>query len=126
MNVEIVLVALALHILIWEKLPHWGSWFNRILHAMPGPVQALYEGWRCPYCFGFWAALTGHVITQIPTLPLFVESLEPYGAAGLASSYFFDALASAVIIQVGKLSISALGWPAIKGEQASVEFFGQK
>lgn len=126
MNFEIVLVALAIHILIWDKLPHWGSWFNRILNAMPKPVQDLYEGWRCPYCFGFWAALAGHITTQIPTLPQLVESLAPYGSIGLLAGYFFDALASAVIIQVARLSISALGWPAIKGEQASVDFFGQK
>nr|WP_196161637.1 hypothetical protein [Reinekea sp. G2M2-21] len=126
MNFEIILVALALHTLIWEKLPHWGTWFNRLLALLPKPLQALYEGWRCPYCFGFWAALVGHSVTQIPTLPLFVERLAAQGMIGVLAGYFFDALASAVVIQIGKLGISALGWPAIKGEQASVEYFGQK
>lgn len=124
MNIEIVLVALALHILFWEKLPHWGSWFNWVLNRLPNPAKKLYEGWRCPYCFGFWAALLGHTVTDISTLPLLFDSFASLGLLGMLFGFFFDALASAVLIQVGKLSISALGWPAIKGEQASVEYFG--
>jgi hypothetical protein len=43
MTFELVLIATAIHILIWEKLPEWGTWFNTFIAALPRPLSSLYE-----------------------------------------------------------------------------------
>lgn len=123
MNFEVVLVSFAVYMLLWEKLPEWGTWFNWIIDHLPRPLKYLYSAWHCPYCFGFWAALTGHLLTNIATLPNMMNAMAALGIGGEIAGYFLDALASAVLILVAKLIVSGLGWPAIQGEKAKAEFF---
>ena len=67
MTFELVLMGTSIHILIWEKLPEWGTWFNTFIAALPGPLRSLYEQWHCPYCAGFWIALVLHGLTGLST-----------------------------------------------------------
>lgn len=119
-NIELALIGYALYVLIWEKLPEWGQWFNWIIARLPAPLAYLYEAWRCPYCFGFWAALSAYFLTGIHTMPsLFVEPTNIW----LTSIYIFlDALVTALIILIMKLAQSAIAGPAIKGHQLTEEF----
>lgn len=94
MNLAVVLVSASIHFLLWHKLGQATAWQARL----PRLLAAWYQGWHCAYCFGFWAALVGHLITGMATLPGLVASLSQYGLAGTVAGYFFDALASAVLI----------------------------
>ncbi len=49
MNIENLVLGVAIHMLFWEHLPHWGTWFMRTMGRLPKPLQTLYEQWRCPY-----------------------------------------------------------------------------
>jgi hypothetical protein len=122
MNVTLAVLGLSLYILIWEKLPEWGGWFNAALKRLPGPLQTLYEQWRCPYCVGFWTALVLHAVTGIWTLAALAELPAYWGAAAPVIAWFFDALATATLIYVGKISIEAIGLPAMKGYMMKKEF----
>ncbi len=77
------LIGLAAYILIWEKLPTWGTWFNAILKRLPAPLQTLYEQWRCPYCVGFWMALAIHAATGLWSLPALGQLPAFWGAVAL-------------------------------------------
>ncbi|WP_341502728.1 hypothetical protein [Gallaecimonas sp. GXIMD4217] len=122
MEFTLTLMGLSLYLLIWEKLPDWGSWFNRLVAALPRPLAYLYQAWRCPYCFGFWAALALHGLTGHWTLPALAESPAYLGPAGPAIAWFLDALATALLIMAGKLMLSAIAVPAIKGHQMTEQF----
>jgi len=122
MNITTVLIGLALYVLIWEKLPQWGGWFNAVLKRLPGPLQTLYEQWRCPYCVGFWMALALHALTGVWTLPALADLSEFLGAVSPFIGWFFDALATATLILVGKLALDAIGLPAMKGHAMKAEF----
>jgi len=122
MNFTLALMGLAIYMLIWEKLPDWGNWFNAIVASLPGPLAYLYEAWRCPYCFGFWIALALHALTGIQTIPALSQMPDYLGGAGPYIGWFLDALATAVLITFGKLSFSAIAVPAIKGHQMTIEF----
>ena len=63
MSFHLALMGISLYILIWEKLPEWGTWFNALLAKLPQPLQTLYQQWRCAYCAGFWIALALHAVT---------------------------------------------------------------
>lgn len=121
MNFELALIGLAIHILIWDKIPEWGSWFPKMIAALPKPLQRLYEGWQCPYCFGFWAALLLHWITGIQTLPA-LSSMLSWGSIGLVLAWFLDALATATLIYLGSHILGTLSWGAAKGYIATQEF----
>lgn len=120
-NIEIALMGLAVHILIWNKLPEWGSWFSKMIEILPKPLRKLYEGWRCPYCFGFWAALALHGFTGIWTLPI-LSGVTTWGIAGSIFSWFLDALASGTLIYFGSHLLGTLSWGAAKGYFAAQEF----
>lgn len=114
MTLTLPLTGLALYILIWEKLPEWGSWFNRLLSLLPQPLQTLYQQWTCPYCSGFWIALALHGLTGLWTLPgLAGSALTGYGVPGLAAAWFLDALATGLLMACGKLALTALQGPAL-------------
>ncbi|MEE8555794.1 MAG: hypothetical protein V3T00_08025, partial [bacterium] len=83
MNLELALIGLAVHILVWDKLPEWGDWFPKLISVLPRPLRGLYEGWQCPYCFGFWIAIALHAITGIQTLPALSAMPAYWGLAGL-------------------------------------------
>jgi len=122
MDLSVALMGLAIHILFWEKLPDWGSWFNKLIAALPRPLGALYEGWRCPYCFGFWVALALHGLTGLQTLVVLTSMPEYIGVFGTPLAWLLDALASAVLIMFAHLVLSAISGPAIKGHQLKQEF----
>ena len=115
MNIELVLIAASLHILIWEKLPDWfGVWHDRALAALPRPLRWLHEKWRCPYCAGFWFILVLHGLTGIWTLPAMAGLPLDFFGLGLVLGWFFDAMAGAILIIVLMLSIHALSLPGMK------------
>jgi hypothetical protein len=122
MNFTLALMGLSLHILIWEKLPDWGTWFNRLLAYLPRPLAYLYEAWRCPYCFGFWAALSLHGITGVMTIAALSEPPAYLGVVGVPIAWCLDAMATATLIMIGNLLLNAIAVPAIKGYQMTQEF----
>ncbi|GAA4833426.1 hypothetical protein [Algivirga pacifica] len=120
-NFELALMGLAIHILIWNKLPEWGTWFNKIIEALPTPLQKLYEGWHCPYCFGFWIALVLHAFTGIETLPA-LSYMPDWGIIGHIGAWFLDALATATLIYAASHLLWTLSFGAAKGYAATQEF----
>ncbi|SDZ95982.1 hypothetical protein [Microbulbifer marinus] len=122
MNFTLALMGLSTYILIWEKLPYWGNWFNRIVEALPGPLAYLYQAWHCPFCFGFWIALALHAVTGIQTVEALASMPAYIGAAGPVVAWFLDALATATLILFGKLCFDAIAGPAIHGYQMTVKF----
>jgi len=122
MDLTLALLGISLYILIWEKLPEWGNWFNAGLKLLPGPLQALYEQWRCPFCVGFWMALALHATTGIWTLPVLAELPSFWGPAAPVIGWILDALATATLIYAGKIALDAIGLPAMKGFMMKAEF----
>ncbi|WP_020591648.1 hypothetical protein [Kiloniella laminariae] len=122
MNITTALIGFAFYILIWDKLPEWGSWFNWTLQRLPKPLQSLYAQWRCPYCVGFWMALALHGATGLWTLPALADLPGFWGAAAPFVGWFFDALATATLILIFKLSLEAIGLPAMKAHSMRQEF----
>ena len=122
MSFTLALMGLALHTLIWEKLPDWGNWFNWIVERLPKPLAYLYEAWRCPFCFGFWIALALHAITGINTIEGLNSMPQYLGVVSTPIAWFLDALATALLIMFGNLCFSAIAAPAIKGHQMTQEF----
>lgn len=122
MDLTTTLIGFSFYILIWEKLPEWGTWFNTLVKALPRPLQTLYEQWRCPYCVGFWLALGLHAATGLWTLSA-LETLPVFwGASGSMIGWFLDALATATLILICKLSLEAIGLPAMKAYMMKAEF----
>ncbi len=122
MDFTLALIGLSTYLLIWEKLPEWGTWFNWLLARLPAPLAYLYQAWRCPYCFGFWVALALHAMTGLYTLPALNTMPAYLGVMAQPLAWFLDALATAPIILVGKLAIDAIAAPAIKGHTMKQEF----
>lgn len=122
MDFSIVLVGLSLYILIWEKLPDWGTWFNYLIERLPAPLAYLYQAWRCPYCFGFWVALLLHYLTGSHTVLVLHNMTDEFGVLGQSLAIFLDALAAALLIMLGKLSLSAISGPAIVGYEKTLAF----
>jgi hypothetical protein len=122
MNLTLALMGLSLYILLWEKLPDWGNWFNSLLEKLPRPLAYLYDAWHCPFCFGFWAALALHGLTGIMTLPELNTPPGYLGALGQPIAWFLDALATATLVMAGSLGFKAIAVPAIKGHQMTQEF----
>ena len=122
MNVTNALIGLALYLLIWEKLPTWGTWFNAGLSRLPKPLQTLYEQWRCPYCVGFWMALVLHALTGLWTLPALASMPAYLGPVTPFIAWFCDALVTGTLMLVGKLALDAIARPAIMGHQFKEEF----
>lgn len=122
MNIELVLIAASLHILIWDKLPDWfGVWHDKVLHALPKSLQWLHEKWRCPYCAGFWMILVLHAITGIWTLPAMSDLPVAPAWLALVFGWFFDAMAGAILIVTLMLVIHALRLPGMRARQLEAE-----
>ncbi len=124
MTYENLLLGIAIHMLFYEHLPHWGTWFNRILSALPQPLRTLYEQWRCPYCAGFWIGLALHAITGKWFLPAFADLPAYWGIAGPTLGWIFDGLAFAIMNKIGVVVVNALSYPAILGMMKKKEVFG--
>jgi len=108
------LLGFALYLLIWEKLPDWGTWFTSFLKALPRPLQALYSQWVCAYCVGFWLALLLHAVTGLWTIPALSEMPSFWGPAGPVIGWFLDALATGTVIYFAKNALDAIRLPAMK------------
>ncbi|WP_105168260.1 hypothetical protein [Pseudoalteromonas sp. T1lg23B] len=122
MNITLAIIGLSLHILIWEKLPDWGNWFNRIVERLPKPLRYLYDAWRCPYCFGFWVALLLHGLTGVYTLESLKDMPLYLDVMSVPIAWLLDSLATALLIMLGSLTINALAGPAIKGYEMTQAF----
>lgn len=122
MTYENLILGIALYLLLWEHLPHWGTWFNRVLASLPQPVQTLYEQWRCPYCVGFWIGLMLHAVTGNYLFTSFADLPTTWGLLATPMGWFLDALAFAVLNKVGVLLVNAISYPAILGHQKKQEF----
>lgn len=122
MNIEMIVLAASVHILIWEHLPHWGTWFMSGIGKLPQPLQTLYGQWNCPYCAGFWIALGLHGATGVWTFDAFAEVATRWSGLAAPMAWVFDALATALVVKVIVMALNALAGPAIKGYQAKVAF----
>ncbi|SHG88465.1 hypothetical protein [Cognatishimia maritima] len=125
LNIPTLILGVSLHMLLWEHLPHWGTWFSRLLGVLPRPLQTLYEQWRCPYCAGFWIGLLLHAVTGQWFIAGFVQLPEFWGPAAVPLSWFIDALAFAALNKFGVLTLTALAYPAMLGHQAKEEFMAK-
>lgn len=122
MSFSTALIGLSIYILFWEKLPEWGNWFNWLVAQLPKPLAYLYQAWHCPFCFGFWAALAIHGLTDMWTISS-LNSMPTYlGDYGIAIAWGLDALATATLIMFGQLCLNAIAVPAIKGYQMTQAF----
>lgn len=126
MNYEILILGVSIHLLFYEHLPHWGTWFGRALLLLPKPLQALYEQWRCPYCAGFWIGLALHGMTGAWLFPFFGALPGFWGFAALPLGWFLDALAFALLNKLGVLLVNAIGLPALLGHAKKQEFFAER
>ncbi|MES0882451.1 hypothetical protein [Roseibium sp. SCP14] len=122
MTFELMLVGTAIHILVWEKLPEWGTWFQTLLRLLPQPLQTLYEQWRCPYCAGFWIALALHAVTGFWTIPALADLPSYLGLFREPVAWTLDALATATLIYVAVLAVKAIGLPAMRAHIMKEEF----
>ncbi len=122
MNFELVLMAVAIYILVWEKLPEWGTWFNSFIAVLPRPLRALYQQWHCPYCAGFWIALVLHGLTGFWTIPDLASLPNYLGATATPIGWGLDALASATLVYAAIISLRAIGLPAMKAHMMKEDF----
>ncbi|MBO6792100.1 MAG: hypothetical protein JJ894_16355 [Dinoroseobacter sp.] len=121
MNWELVVLGASIFVLIWEKLPVWGTWFFRLIGILPTPVQRIYDQLNCPYCAGFWIALLLHGATGLWTFPLLADAFSSILVVGSLAAWFLDALASALLIHALVLAIRGLSYPATRAHLLSVE-----
>ncbi|TCL08025.1 hypothetical protein BXY66_0056 [Shimia isoporae] len=126
MAIENVLLGVAIHMLFWEHLPHWGTWFLKGVGKLPTSLQTLYEQWRCPYCAGFWIGLAVHAATGRWLFEAFATLPEFWGALGMPLGWFLDALVFALLNKLGVLLVAAIGWPALRGHKEKMSFLESK
>lgn len=126
MDFTLILMGLALHVLVWEKLPDWDNWFNWLVARLPKPLAYLYESWHCAFCFGFWAGLGLHGLVGIYTLPQLATMPSYLGLFATPIAWFMDALVTALIMVIFSLMMKALSGPALTGHKAMMEFRQQK
>lgn len=113
MEFHVALMGLAVYLLLWDKLPNWGTWFKSIIAGLPQPVQTLYRQWNCAYCSGFWIALTLHALTGLWTIPALAEAPAYMGQLGILANWFLDALAGGTLIYAANTALKALGAPVL-------------
>lgn len=119
MTYENLILGVSIHMLFYQHLPYWGTWFNRILALLPRPLQTLYQQWDCPYCAGFWIGLVLHGITGNWLFPIFADLPPVIG-------WFFDGLAFAVLCKAVMLAQFALLSSAIEGRKKQQELIDAK
>ncbi|WP_417769633.1 hypothetical protein [Stappia sp.] len=122
MSFEAALIGAAIHMLFWEKLPEWGTWFNRLVAALPAPLRTLYAQWRCPYCAGFWIALCLHGATSLSTLTALDALPAFWGELATPLGWFLDALVTAMLIQFTVLAVGGIRLPAMHAVLLRKEF----
>lgn len=122
MSYENLILGTAIYLLFWEHLPHWGTWFNRGLAALPQSLQTLYEQWRCPYCVGFWIGLVIHAVTGQWLFTAFADLPAAWGVFGMPLGWVFDALCFAVLNKFAVLALNAVSYPALLNIDKKKEF----
>lgn len=122
MSLELVLIGTSVHILIWDKLPEWGTWFKGLLAMLPRPLQTLYQQWHCAFCAGFWIALALHGLTGVWTVPNLANLPGLPGWLATPTGWFLDALATATLIYAAVILLRAIGLPAMKAHMMKDEF----
>ncbi|MFY0594879.1 MAG: hypothetical protein JXQ85_00475 [Cognatishimia sp.] len=125
LNLPNLLLGISIHMLIWEHLPHWGSWFNAILKRLPKPIKSLYEQWRCPYCAGFWIGLALHGATGTWFVQAFADLPAFWGPLATPMGWFFDGLVFAALNKLGVLTLTAISFPAIRGHELKAQFMAK-
>lgn len=116
------LAGFALYLLIWEKLPEWGTWFNKLIAALPAPLRTLYGQWICAYCVGFWLGLALHATTGLWTIPALSTLPAFWGPIGPVLGWFLDALVTGTIIYFMKNLLDAIRFPAMKANMLRPEY----
>lgn len=116
------LISISIYILIWDKLPHWGSWFNSILSKCPLPIQRLYDQWRCPFCVGFWLAGLIHLALGLWTVEELQADPSFAGWPAYATYVFLDCLSCATLVYIGNLLISVLLASTIRGHEIRIDY----
>lgn len=116
------LITLSLYILIWEKLPYWGTWFNALLDRSPRWVRVLYAQWRCPFCVAFWIALLLRFLLGLSTLPDLQVIASNEGWPIRILIVFFDCLSCATLVYVGQLLISAVLASTLRGHELRADY----
>ncbi len=116
------LITLSLYILIWEKLPYWGTWFNALLDRSPRWVRVLYQQWRCPFCVAFWIALLLYSLLGLSTLPGLQVITSDEGWPIRVLIVFFDCLSCATLVYVGQLLISAVLASTLRGHELRADY----
>ena len=122
MEITLILIGSAIHVLVWDKLPDWGDWFNKLISRLPGPLAYLYQAWHCAYCFGFWIALLLHAVVGVYTLPQLADMPEYLGILATPLAWFMDALVTALMMLFISLGLKAISGPALSGHKAMMEF----
>jgi hypothetical protein len=116
------LITLSLYILIWEKLPYWGTWFNTLLDRSPRWLQTLYGQWRCAFCAAFWIALLLHLLPGLSTL----TGLQATTADAVWPVHvliiFLDSLSCATLVYIGNLLISAILAATPRGHELRIDY----
>ena len=115
------LIALSVYILIWDKLPYWGNWFNYCLSRCPAWLQALYDQWRCPFCVGFWLAGFVHLTVGIWTVGD-LEASSYLSRPAFAFNIFLDCLSCATLVYAGNLLLNVLLSSTIRGHEIRIDY----
>lgn len=126
MTYEILILGISIHMLLYEQLPHWGTWFTTAISKLPKPLQTLYQQWRCPYCCGFWIGVVLHGVTGAWLFPTFAELPSFWGVAQLPLGWFLDGLSFAILTKLGVLVIHAVSLPALLGFAKKQAFLAPK
>ncbi len=121
-NITAPLITLSLYILIWEKLPYWGTWFNALLDRSPRWVRVLYAQWRCPFCVAFWIALLLRFLLGLSTLPDLQVMASNEGWPIRILIVFFDCLSCATLVYIGQLLISAVLASTLRGYELRADY----
>ncbi len=63
-----------------------------------------------------------HALTGVWVFPDLADIPKHLGQIGLPLAWFFDALAAAILIKAGILTLNAIGLPAMKGHMMKADF----
>lgn len=116
------LITLSLYILIWEKLPYWGTWFNTRLDRSPRWLQTLYGQWRCAFCAAFWIALLLHMLPGLSTLTGLQATTSDATWPVHVLIIFLDSLSCATLVYIGNLLISAILAATPRGHELRIDY----
>lgn len=121
-DITAALITLSLYILVWEKLPYWGTWFNTLVGKSPRWLQTLYMQWRCAFCAAFWIALLLHLLPGLSTLTGLQAITSDATWPVHALVIFLDSLSCATLVYVGHLLINAVLAATPRGHELRIDY----